>query len=410
MQAIPAANYLNIEFGPDFWRLVSHELDTPTTLLDASPEGLLAHPVFRAARSLPSATIAPAQIIRIIMGWAPESQAWRLGLLLVDGSVTKIDTTQMQWCELAAWAESEQPDVYQARLAGQALARLINRPFQFLEPHAETRVSVFNPDSPEPPVETISLAEEIAAPDEEDDALDTAMDAADDTTNVTIPEIVPPDLPLRFAGWQLTRSSVGLRWRRTQSWWLFTLGKLLLFGVLGVLFLLLSIGSQTRGLAEVEPPQLTQIGVLVSIALLVSLVYTLWQLLSASAVVINTFEREVYSQGLLFPFIYWRVPFDRIQYLLVTQTPPQPQGRRRRTDPMQITQDFWLHVYDGADFHEIIDLPDVPGQSWTWDKVRTQGHSQVRRSLQLAHYDTPAHHASQQIAHLIGVPVYLDLV
>jgi hypothetical protein len=133
-------------------------------------------------------------------------------------------------------------------------------------------------------------------------------------------------------------------------------------------------------------------------------------MLSASAVVVDTLDRTIYNKGLVLPFINWRLTFDNLEYLLISQTPPQPQGRRRRTDPMGIAQEIWIHAFDGKNFFLIADLDTVEGKSWVWDAVRKHSHSHVRRGLQLAQYDTSAHHAALQIAEQIGVPIYLDLV
>lgn len=417
MEAISAAHYLRIEFESSVWRLISTELDSPTTLLEATPEGLITHPVFRAARSLPNSTLSPAQIVRVMLGYAPESQAWRLGMLLIDNSATKLDTTQMQWCELAAWPdESFTIQVDNARLAGQALARLINRPFQFVESNAASRVRVFSrqstpvdlAESPASPAATIAaLAVETPA---HEDLEESAAIAEPSVEAPIIPDIHPLSLPLQFMGWRLTRISSGIRWRRMRGWWVVNLIRLTGLAILSVLFLVLGIGSKTRGLAEVEPERLPDAGLLIGVVLLLSLMVAIWRLLRENATFVDTLNREVYAQGLVLPFVHWRVPFDKIEYVLITQSSPRAQGRRRRTDPMRIAQEVWLHVFDGNDFYEMVDLETVEGQSWVWDTVRTHSHSQVRRGLQLAHYDTPAHHAAQQIAEMINVPVYLDLI
>lgn len=408
-QAIIAANHLHIEFDTQAWRLVSKELENPAILVEVTPNGLVTHPVFRTARSLPSATITPGQIMRVMLGWAPESRAWRLGLLLIDGGMTKFDTTQMQWCELAAWPEGVYNGLLdEAKLAGQTLARLLNRPFHFVEPHAETRVPIFSgpPTKPKNPGITDSHLRPIIV-DEESEA---AVIVESSPTPAILDDIPALPLPIRFEQWQLTRIATGLRWQRNKRWWFIHSLRLVLFAVLSGLFFLLGIGSRTRGLAQTEPSSLPTIGLGVGVLMLVLLAYVLWQMVNASAVVVDSFKSEVYSQGLLFPFVQWRVPFSQIQYVLVSQSTPRPQGRPRRDAPMRIAQEVWLHIYDGTSFHQLVPLDEVEGQSWDWDTVRTHSHTSVRRGLQLAQYDTPAHHAAQQIADIMEIPVYLDLV
>jgi hypothetical protein len=77
---------------------------------------------------------------------------------------------------------------------------------------------------------------------------------------------------------------------------------------------------------------------------------------------------------------------------------------------MRIGQDVWLHVFDGEKFYLLSVLVGVEGKSWVWEIVRQHAHHPIRRRLQLAEYDTPAHHAALQIADRIGVPTYVDLV
>ena len=405
MEAIPAANHVHIEFEVDAWRLISTELDSPTTLVEATPEGLVAHPVFRAARSLPSASISPIQVTRIMLGWAPESQAWRLGMLLSDGAQSTLDTTQMQWCELAEWPQVMYPyQLDNAKIAGQALARLINRPFQIVEPNGATRVPVFSTAVEQ------STPIELEPNDDETIPDTTTGKVESEPTPQFIPEIESIPLPIRFSGWRLTRTASGLRFRRVKSWWTVTLVRLTVIFTLCVLFLILSIGSRERGLATVEPEQLPDIGLVIGGILLIFLLATIWDIFTEKSVIIDTFQREVYSQGLILPFVQWRIPFDRIQYVLLTQSPVKAQGRRKHSDPMQISQEVWLHVFDGTNFHEIADLGSVEGQSWMWDIIRTHHHTHVRRHIQLSHYDTSGHHAGQQIAQLIGVPIYMDFV
>jgi hypothetical protein len=202
-----------------------------------------------------------------------------------------------------------------------------------------------------------------------------------------------------------------VRWRRLSGWWWGNLLRLGLFGVLAVLFLVLGAGARTSGLAPVEPGWLPTIGLLVGILMVGGVLSVAWRLVTATTVVVDGFAKEVYNKGLVFPFINWRVPFSQIHYLLISQTPPQSRGRRKRTDPMRISQEVWLHIYDGQNFYPVGELDEVEGKSWVWDRVRQHAQQpKLRRPLRLAEYDTPAHHAALQIADRIGVPTYIDLI
>jgi hypothetical protein len=411
MQAIPAANDLRIEFDAESWRLVSHELETETRLVEATPEGLVTHPVFRAARSLPGATIAPAQIVRVMLGWAPENEAWRLGLLLTDGSATVVDTTQMQWCELAAWpGELFEADPQRLRYAGQALARLLNRPFQLVPPSTPSRVpAIGTTPAPLDDIDADLDADDEDTPENTNLSNPTAQTAPPNIRHL-VPEIEVADLPIMVTHWRLIPTATGVQWERLQRWWLFGIGRLVLIFALSVLFLVLSIGSLTRGIAAVEPTWLPNLGVAIGLVLVVALLQTLWTMLNSRMVAVDRFRGELYERGVLLPFIHWRIPFDQIEYILISQNAPRPMGRRQHREPMHTAQDIWLHAFDGQNFYTIIHFEDVEGRSWDWTTVRTHHRTHVRRNLQLAQYDTPAHHAASQIADIIGVPVYLDLV
>lgn len=407
MQAIPAANDLSIEFDAESWRLVSHELATETRLVEATSEGLVAHPVFRAARALSGATIAPAQVVRVMLGWAPESAAWRLGILLNDGSNNLMDTTQMQWCELASWpGEPAEQDPQNLRYAGQALARLLNRPFQLVPPNTVSRVPALDQSS-----EGIDIQD---IPDDYQEQTPERVQVTNGQSAVNmrhlVPEVELANLPIQVSDWRLMPTATGVEWERLRQWWVYNSLRIGLVFALSVLFLVLSIGSLTRGIAAVEPTWLPNLGVAIGLILILSLLQSVWQIVNARRVAVDGFRREIYERGALVPFVNWRVPFERVSYVLITQTPPRPMGRRQHAEPMHTSQDVWLHVYDGEAFYLVMNFEDVNGRSWDWATVRTHHRTHVRRNLQLAQYDTPAHHAARQIADIIGVPVYLDLV
>lgn len=411
MEAIPAAHNLKIEFSADSWRLISTELQSPVPLVDASPEGMITHPVFRAARALSSATISPAQVGRIILGWAPENNAWRLGILLIDGAAGIQDTVSMQWCELAAWPkDTYNTDIETLRFAGQSLARLMGRPFQLVGPSTPSRVPVFQ-------AELSSDGDNDTGASTKPDA-DTPLSPArpkPPTVEATpvavdVPEINLRPLPILLAEWHLHRTAVGMVWQRPRSWWAINLVRLAALLLATILFFVLSIGSLTRGLAAVDPSWLPMLGIIVGLLLMTAMGRSIWHLLNAQQVWIDGRQRIIYEQGSLLPLVRWRISFDAIEYLLVTQESPRPQGRRRASDPMRIAQDVWLHAYDGQRFYLLAQMHDVEGRSFDWETVRTHGRTKTRRALQLAEYDTPAHHAAQQIAAIIEVPVYMDLI
>jgi hypothetical protein len=76
METIHAAHNLTIEFSPTTWRLVngSRLPDQPNTrlaLIEAQSLGLACAPAFARTRQLLSDRLAPADVARIVVGWAP---------------------------------------------------------------------------------------------------------------------------------------------------------------------------------------------------------------------------------------------------------------------------------------------------------------------------------------------------
>ena len=136
MQTIRASHNLTIEFEPEAWRLLNGALSTESVLpalLEARADGIRCSPAFTRARRLPDeGQLPPSAIARVVVGWAPESRNWHLGLLLAARPDTNY---KMRWCGLASWPSGPADEhVQPAKLAGQSLARLINRPLHLVPP------------------------------------------------------------------------------------------------------------------------------------------------------------------------------------------------------------------------------------------------------------------------------------
>jgi hypothetical protein len=135
----------------------------------------------------------------------------------------------------------------------------------------------------------------------------------------------------------------------------------------------------------------------------------IWALMTITDVLVDMTRREVRSQARFLGRRRWRVGFDAIAYVLVSQTPIRPEGRSRPMQPVSTVQDVWLHVYDGSRFWPVVELGRVEGQCRAWERVRQSYKTKGRRRLTLAFYDTPAHHAAQVMADAMQVDVWLDI-
>jgi hypothetical protein len=105
----------------------------------------------------------------------------------------------------------------------------------------------------------------------------------------------------------------------------------------------------------------------------------------------------------------WRVPFSAISYVLISQTPPQGQGRKHAGDPVTTLQDVWIHLYDGQRFRPVVALEHVEGRCHDWDTARAVIKTPGRRPVKLARYDTPAHHAALVMGRALDTEVWLDI-
>lgn len=385
MELIHAANNLTIELGPTSWRLFNGQVspeqpDQPAPLVEVQGSTIRYTPGFGQARRLPTDGALPAQAVaRVIVGWAPESQSWHLGLLLAPKPETG---GKPRWCGLATWPNAPAAShLVQAKLAGQSLARIIDRPFHLIAA----------PDS-------------AAVPRTETQPLQRTLPITPGLTPIT-PAIPVKPPPFTFEDWTLIAAASGLVWKRRTRWKVAAAVRVVLFLVVGGLFLVMGVGTQTRGFAMVEPRWLSPAGLVLGVFMIGLAIYHAWKLATARTIVFDPQARVVRSRRSLISKTEWELPFDTVAYVLVSQTAPRAQGHVRSDQPVQIAQDAWLHLYDGARFYPLGALGRVEGETRLWPAV---SQASGRDALQLAAYDTPAHHAAQTIADLLGCRASVD--
>jgi hypothetical protein len=388
METIRAAHNLTIELSPVSWRLVNGtqrpgQPGALIALFDVRDQRITCSPAFAKARHLPGdGGLLPQDIARVVVGWAPESQNWHLGLLL---AARPENGYKMLWCGLASWPSEQNADYKaQAVQAGQALARAIDRPFH-LVPAPRAPVS---PLSDTQPLQATTRLDTIATLDR---------------------KIEPRTPPFEFETWTMLAVPKGYVWQRRGQWMLAAGLRVLAFGALAALFIVLGIGAQTRGLAQVNPVWLPLVGMGVGVIMGLLMLRSLGAFFSTSDVIVDATAREVRCQTRLLARVRWRVPFEQVAYLLISQTPAHSQGRKDRDGPMRTVQDVWLHLYDGHAFWPLADLEHVEGLCHDWDVTRQHQKKRGRRKLHLSHYDTPAHHAAQLLAKTLDTDLWLDI-
>lgn len=388
-ETIQAAHNLTIQLDQTVWRLFNGALPPDPSgavpaLLEARPDGIRCAPVLARARQLPNdGKLSPADITRVVVGWAPEKQNWHLGLML---AVHPDSNFRSRWCGLASWPGGPSGEyAEQARQAGQALARIIDRPFYLVPPSEPVRVEVG---------ETQMLQ------------TTTRMEAAP----VAVAKAVPlQNPPFEFDKWLMAATPTGMIWRRRGRWLAVSAARVMGYTILVGIFLVLAVGAQTRGLAKVNPFWLPGLGIAVAATLAVIAVVSGAALLASSDTIIDITAREVRRQSHFSGIVKWRLPFDALAYVLVSQTPAHFQGDGRPGKPVSTTQDVWIHLYDGRRFWPVAELAHVEGRCQDWETTGQTVKTPGRRRLDLMNYDTPAHHAAFVMAQALNVDVWLDI-
>jgi hypothetical protein len=384
---ISAAHDLTIEIGPAVWRLVNGArpaADAAPTLLEARPEGLSYAPAFARARQLPpGGWLAPAAVARVVVGWAPEYQSWHLGLLLdeADGAAG-----EPRWCGLASWPPGEAAEhEADARHAAQALARLLDRPLHVVAPPRPAPIAA--------PLSPAARPLVGAAPALQPAPADSAL----------------REPPFTFEEWAFVARRTRFAWKRRGRWVLGRLLRALVLILLAVGFTLLAAGTLASGLAEVNPTWLPTLGLAVGVAFLLAALRALWQMITATDVVLDVRKREVRSRSRFTGSTRWRLPFEQTSYVLLTHTPPRPLGRKGKDGPMRVAQEVWVHLTDGQRFWQVVELGRVEGLSRQWEAARAALKQPGRRRIRLADLDSPAHQAALHMARILETDVWLDV-
>lgn len=374
---IPAAHNLTIEIGPHTWRLINGARPPggSAALVEATAEGLRYSPAFARARQLPlHGQLAAPDIARIVVGWAPETQSWHLGLLLAA-----LDSGQARWrwCGLASWRGAQAEREADARRAAQALARLLDRPLHVVPPPHRSQES------------GAPVVLPVRAPARAEPALRT--------------------LPVQFEEWSFVTRKNGLAWRQRSGWIVGMFVRAIGLTLIALVFLLLGLGTLTSGLAQVNPTWLPWLGLLVALALLGAASRVLWRVVTATDVLLDTVRREVWARGRFSGKVRWRVPFDRVAYVLLSQTPPRPQGRKGKDGPMRVMQEMWIHLADGERFWPVAALGQVEGTSAQWEEARARLKQPGRRRVRFGELETPAHHAAVHMARALDTQLWWDI-
>ena len=149
MRRISAANHHIIEFSDHQWRLFAYnEEGEQRKLLEALSDAPLQYTAeFASTRRLPQNGFLPLEYVwQVVLGWSHDDDAWHLGLLLARDLA---DARGSRWCQIGYWPDAD-GTVFRdlAEETGQALAKILGRPFNIIPPRSALDHALSLPELP----------------------------------------------------------------------------------------------------------------------------------------------------------------------------------------------------------------------------------------------------------------------
>jgi|GEM_PF-5119452 len=369
MERIPLTPAINFEFAPNQWRLVQDGYP-PIVLVDGDAQSFRFDETFATQQGVAMSSLPTSFVSDVRLVLNPHGMVWALML--------KLNSPITPQLLLHTWSTDDVQAESLGKTVGEQIAMIIQKPFVFIGQDGQPHTSGYTVSSqvaPEPEIDPIPLRA----------------------------------LPILMDDWVLRRVGEGAALQPTGEWKrrAFVRSGFYLFGALA--FVALGIGSIQSGLADVNPTWLPYAACALALFLVYLSLETLWQVVNRRQIVVDEQHQEIRCQRAIMDIVDWRVPFEQVDYLLVSQDVSRSQGRRRSTDPMLIAQDVWVHLYAHDEFYLIGEMEDAMGKSWVWETIRQRDVGDPRRELDLRDYDTPLHHATLHLAKLLGTTAYLDI-
>lgn len=290
MIEIAAADNVMIQIDTDQWRLLAYaENGLETELLKVSPQQALSfHADFALTRRFPTdGELTLEYISMVVLGWSHDDSAWHLGLLLSDEFA---ELRGSRWCEIAHWPEPD-PDVFQslAEQAGRELARMMGVDFRVIAPRP-------TPEQPSGAVETQPEPKR---------------------------EVPLPEPPFDFGIWQFARhGDGGFQFTRTQGWRNGRIRRILFYGLMTVIYVVLSVATlqsdlalPNSGILLPAPEYLPYLGLFSAGVTLFITLYTLYELLFNVNVIRVKPSRIA---GLRGDKGRWEIPADDLESIYIT--------------------------------------------------------------------------------------------
>jgi hypothetical protein len=303
---ISAAENLTIESDDTFWRLLVHnEAGQRTEILRAAPgEPLIFSSDFALTRRLPSIGRLPAKYVRqVVLGWSHEDDAWHLGLLLARDIA---DIRGSRWCEIANWPDPD-PIVFAelARQSGEALANLLDIPFNIVQPRAGA--------------------------EGQSQAIERPL----------------PELPIDLGTWRLEDNTTQLTFVRSRKWFFSRYGRIAWYSLLAIVYIVLSVTTLENNLALPNsgvmlpsPELLPYLGIVAALASLVVVLYTAIEILRVPNQIVVDDSAITALKG---KSKRWQKPIDNVEAVYVTHV-----LKRRRQRAMVDHGEINLFKHNGS--------------------------------------------------------------
>ena len=359
MSRISAGGNLSIDIQPTSWRLLANGVDAERALVEAAiSEPLRYVPSFGATRRLPDTGVLPTKYVqRVVLGWSTDDESWHLGFLLEPDLAAPRGS---RWCEIAYWPD---PDgtmfLTAAREAGESLARAMARPF-YLVPVQQGARTAAPPPTPMPP------------------------------------------LPARLDAWTINRNQTGQieitmppqssSARVRQGLW---------YGLLSIVYFVMSGLTLTSGIALPRPEFLPYIGLAAAVILLIAAVRALLSRNKGVDRIVVHPEAKV-IRGIRERQDVWRYEADELKAIYITQQVEKPRRNGRQSIPygelnLQLADDSFQHVLQQGAIE--IDGPTVENIEKPADSVNLLNNRDAHTALQAL---------SLNIAQMLGLPCIYD--
>ncbi len=363
MDRISAGGNLTIEHNIDHWRLLTTSNGQERLLLEAETGKAISYiEIFGSKRKLPKGgKLSIDDVQRIVLGWSYEDGCWHLGLLVEPELAEQRGS---RWCELARWPDPD-TTVFNnvAAEAGRSLARIIQRPFNLIEPER--------------------TGEGITAP-------------------VSAPPPPLRSLPLEFDQWTLTRQSA-LQFIRSPQWTRQRIIRLAWYALLVVAYFVLSIVTLTQVIALPKPEFLPYLGIVVGVFLIGMMLYTLYELINRSSRVVIDNNGVEGKRG---NNTAWQVPKESIDSVYVSEVVNR-KGKKHLVYHGEIN----LHLKDGS-FRNVLEQPHTVEEDHTdaTEKLKRKNDEleETVTPLTLYNAQTDLQMAGLHIAQTLGIECQYD--